>query len=230
MVVYLDLVILTTIIADYAILRTISVVLKEKIIVYRLILALIFSVVNLFLFIFPFKHLMILRYFSGIVVVLFAYKYHNVKETIIKVIMYYLLNIAFIGTLIVFKVQSIGMLFCSLFLVVLSKLIENYKSLIINKNANIYKISINNKILQGYMDTGNTSYYKGIPVVYINDIFVAKFDFHKIGTINIQGINGESKINIYSGPAIIMNNSTQIVYYALNANIEYDIILHRDLK
>ena len=49
MVVYLDLVILTTIIADYAILKTISVVLKEKIIVYRLILALIVSVANLFL-------------------------------------------------------------------------------------------------------------------------------------------------------------------------------------
>lgn len=228
MIVYLDLVLIATFITDYTILKTISMVWKEKIIIYRFIIALMFSLMNVLLFIFPFKHLMIIRYFVGILIVLIAYPIKSIKDIIIKIIIYYLLNIAFIGTIVIFKVNNFMMLFISLLFVVISWIIENYKGVVINENKNAYKIKINSVILKAYLDTGNTVYYQGIPVIFINDKYRNTFSLTAVGILQIQGINGTSKVAIYDGDPILINGNSIIVKYAF-MNIEnYDVLLHRD--
>lgn len=228
MIVYIDLVLIATFITDYTILKTISMVWKEKIIIYRFIIALMFSLMNVLLFIFPFKHLMIIRYFIGILIVLIAYPIKSIKDIIIKIIIYYLLNIAFIGTIVIFKVNNFMMLFISLLFVVISWIIENYKGVVINENKNTYKIKINSVILKAYLDTGNTVYYQGIPVIFINDKYRNTFSLTAVGILQIQGINGTSKVAIYDGDPILINGNSIIVKYAF-MNIEnYDVLLHRD--
>lgn len=228
MIVYLDLVLIATLITDYVILKTISMVWKEKIIIYRFIIALIFSLINVLLFIFPFKHLMIIRYFIGIVIVIIAYPIKSIKDIIIKIIIYYLLNIAFIGTIVIFKVNNFMMLFISLLFVIISWIIENYKGVVINENKNTYKIKINSVTLKAYLDTGNTVYYQGIPVVFINDKYQQIFNFIKTGILQIQGINGTSKVTIYDGAPILINGNSVIVKYAFTNIENYDVLLHRD--
>lgn len=228
MIVYLDLVLIATIITDYTILKTINQVWKEKIVIYRFIIALLFSVGNVLLFIFPFKHLMILRYFLGIIIVLIAYPFKSIKDTFIKIIIYYLLNIAFIGVIVIFKVNNFLMLGVSLLFVVVSWIIENYKGVVINENNNIYKIEIGNTLLKAYLDTGNTAYFDGIPVIFINDKIKNSLDLTEIGMMKVQGINGQTNITIYDGLPIKINNKKVIVKFAIINIDKYDVLLHRD--
>lgn len=228
MIVYLDLVLITTLITDYAILKTISLVWKEKIIIYRIILALFVSLANVLLFIFPFKHLMVIRYFVGIIIVVIAYPYKSIKTTIIKIVIYYLLNIAFIGTIVIFKVKNLAMLFVALLFVIISWIIENYKGVSINENKHIYKVSIKNINFKAYLDTGNTVYYQGLPIVFINNKHMTKLNLEKIGSTIIQGIGGNTNIMIYEGPPVVMAGASIIARYAFTNINNYDVLLHRD--
>ncbi len=230
MIVYLDLVIISMIISDYAMLKTIALIFKEKINKLRFFFAIIFCVISLLLFIFPLKKMLLFRYFVGIVVVIIAYPFKNYKDLIIKIITFYLLNIAFIGTIIVFKIDNIYMLGIALLYVLVSKIIESYQNIIINENILTYKVKIENYKLKGYLDTGNTTYYKGLPVVFIKDIYQSSQLFTKKGVMNLKGINSLSMVDVYEGPPLYVNNSSQIVYYVFNSMIDYDIILNRDCK
>jgi len=230
MIVYLDIVILSMVFTDSFILNTIALVLKEKISILRIGLAVLISIIGLTLFLFPLRHFFILRYFVGIIIVLFAYKFKNIKTFIIEVVMYYMLNIAFIGTIVTFRVNNIAMLIISLFLVIISKIVENYKSIIICENELIQKVKINNVNLSAYFDTGNMAYYKGIPVVFISDKFFNNLNFKKIGSLDIHTIDSISQASIYLGPPLYINHTTQIVYYCFQQNLKYDLILHRDCK
>lgn len=230
MVVYLDLVILTMVFSDYAILKTIAIIFKEKAKILRFIFAILFCVISLILFIFPIKKMLFLRYFVGIPIVFIAYPFKNYKDFIIKVVTYYLLNIAFIGSIIVFKIKNMYMLFVALLYVLVSKIIESYQNIIINENNLTYKVRVSNYKLLGYLDTGNITYYNGLPVVFIKDIYKSSVLFIKKGEINLKGINGSNKVDVYEGPPLYINRSSQIVYYVFNSMIDYDIILNRDCK
>lgn len=228
MVVYLDLVLVSTLIVDYAILKTICLVWKEKIIIYRFILALMISLGSILLFIFPFKHLMIARYFVGIIIVLVAYPYKSIKDIIIKIIIYYLLNIAFIGVIVIFKVRNLAMLFVALLFVIVSWIIENYKGVTINENKHIYRVNIKNINLKAYLDTGNTAYYQGIPLVFIDSKYQYKLDMIQIGNMEVDGIGGSSNITVYDGPPVNIGKTSLIVKYAFTRLTNYDVLLHRD--
>lgn len=230
MIVYLDLVIISMLFSDYAILKTIAIVFKDKVRPIRFILSLSFSILSLFLFLFPFKHLMFIRYFMGIIIVLIAFKYKNYKDSIIKIVTFYLLNIAFVGTIIVFNVKSIYMLVIALFYVLISKIIENYQNIVINENRLTYKVKIGDYKLNGYLDTGNFTYYKGLPVVFIKDKYLSKDIFKISGELKLKGIDGLSIVKVYEGPPMYIDNTSQIVYYVFNNMIDYDVILNRDFK
>lgn len=230
MVVYLDLVILSALLADYAILKTISVVFKEKVIVWRFIVALIFSTINLLLFLFPLKHFMVLRYLSGIVIVFIAYPFHSIQDKIIRIVVFYFLNIAFIGTIVIFKIRNIMMLGVALLYVIVCWIIENYKNVSINENQQTYSVKIGDKKLKGYLDTGNTVYHQGIPVIFLNDKYYLYSIFKKIDEMKIQGIQGESKMDIYNGPLLFIGKESYIVHYAFSNIGKWDVLLHCEFQ
>lgn len=229
MIVYIDLVIISTVITDYAILKIIKEIWHEKIKVYKLILSLLTSILNIFLFIFPFRKLMLLRYFSGIIVPIVCFNYKTLKDTIIKVVTYYILNIFYIGTIITFNISSYFMLFPALLFVVSSYIVENFKNISIKDNEYIYKVVINSKIYTAYLDTGNMMYYNGIPIVLICNKYFNNDIYKYISSIKVSTVNGRSEIDIYNGPPLKIDDNEYIVYYTFN-NIEYDIILHKDCR
>ena len=73
MIVYWDLLILSTIIVNYAFIRTIAMLLNDRLKVYRVILALIVSVLMLLFYFLPYKTYYAIRYIMGVLVGLIAF-------------------------------------------------------------------------------------------------------------------------------------------------------------
>ena len=83
MIVYWDLLILSTIIVNYAFIRTIAMLLNDRLKVYRVILALIVSVLMLLLYFLPYKTYYAIRYIMGVLVGLIAFSNKSIKIKII---------------------------------------------------------------------------------------------------------------------------------------------------
>lgn len=226
MIVYLDLVIISTIVVNYAFIKTITLIFKEKIKIIRIVLGLILSVLSLLLFILP-SSIYNLRYFVGIIIGIVSFQYDNIQNFIIKIALFYLLNMAFIGTLVIFNIHSIILMLVALLYVLILFILENYKKY----NDNIYhQIKINNILINAILDTGNETYYQGVPVVFIkNKYFNNKFQL--LGSLTINNVTSIDIINIYNGPNIKTkdNKKEMKVYYAFTDTIQYDLILHQEL-
>lgn len=226
MIVYLDLVIISTIIVNYAFIKTISLIFKEKMNIIKIILGLILSVLSLLLFILP-SSIYNLRYFVGIIIGIVSFKYDNIQNFIIKIALFYLLNMAFIGTLVIFNIHNIILMLIALLYVLILFILENYKKY----NSNIYhQVKINNILINAILDTGNETYYQGVPIVFIKNKYFNN-EFKLIGSLAISNVNSIDIINIYDGPLIktINNEKEMKVYYAFSDTIQYDLILHQEL-
>ena len=96
MIVYWDLLILSTIIVNYAFIRTIAMLLNDRLKVYRVILALIVSVLMLLLYFLPYKTYYAIRYIMGVLVGLIAFSNKSIKIKIIEIVLFYLLTMTLI--------------------------------------------------------------------------------------------------------------------------------------
>lgn len=228
MIVYLDLVIGSTIVVNYAMIKTIALVYKEKIKLWRILIAMLFSVLVLGMFIWPFKWLINIRYFMGIPIVILAFSYHNIKDTIIKIVIFYFLNVAFIGTLVIFKIKNIYLLLVALLYVLICWIIENYKNGCIKDNALTYIVKIGDCSIKGFLDTGNEAYYQGIPLVFMKNKYFNE-QYQIVGTTMVEGIGGFMTINVYSGPPLEMANNSYIVYFTFTDHLSHEMILHQEL-
>ena len=86
MVVYLDLVILTNILVDYAFLKTIALLYHERLKWYRVLISLLIGTGSLFLFLIPIKYLYNIRYIIGILMGLTAYNSNKAKKRFLMII------------------------------------------------------------------------------------------------------------------------------------------------
>ncbi len=228
-VIYLDLLILSTILVNYLFIKTIAIIFKEKLSFLRVVIALLLSCLMLCLYLLPYKIYFVIRYFMGIIIGIVAFKKTDVKSKIIKIVIFYLLNMAFIGTLVVFRVKNIIPLLLTVFFVIILYIIENYK-LIFNKNSNYNcLVRIKNLKLKGLIDTGNLATYEKIPIVFIKQKFFSK-DFSYFQSSLIKGIFGEKIMPLYQGPSLSFNNKNYTVYYIFIDEIDYDIILNNLMK
>lgn len=223
MIIYIDLIIISTIFVNYLFIKTINIMFKEKTSYIRLIVSLLVSVLSLALYLLPYKTYFVIRYFIGIIIGIIAFKNNNPKSKIIKIIIFYILNMSFIGTLVVFKIKNIIPMILSVIYIILLYLIQNYKEVF--KNEYIYKVKINKKTYKGYMDTGNTSTYKSIPIIYINKKYQTK-EFKKIASTYISTISSNILVDIYEGDYLIYNKKKYNVYYSFTDNITYDLLLN----
>lgn len=223
MVVYIDLLILSTVFVNYIFIKTIAIIFKEKLLIFRTMIALMLSVLMLLLYFIPYNIFFVIRYFMGIIIGIVAFKSKSIKTKIIKIAIFYILNMSFIGTLVVFNVKSIIPFIITLFYIVVLYIVQHYVTKLNEKN--IYNIKINNDKLEGYYDTGNTACYKNIPIVFIKRKYFNK-NYKYIDKIHINTIIGNSEIYIYLGPKIIINNIEYEVFYGFVDNIEFDVILN----
>lgn len=223
MVLYWDLIVASTILVNYSFIKTLLVLFKERTIWWRVLLTLTISLVSLFIYFFP-GELLFLRYTVGIWMGLIAFS-SKIKTKIIQIAGLYILNYAFIGSLVVFNIQSILWIIISLFYIVVLYLIINFK-IGINQAVLTYDVIILPlKNLKAYLDTGNLSSYEGKPIVFLDERFKITC-FNQIGSTQISSINGLLEVNVYQGPFLQIGKKTYDVYYCFAKLEAYDVLLN----
>lgn len=227
MIVYLDLIILINILINYIFIKTIKIVFKEKLTIKQLIFSLVLSIISFGLFFVPIKYIYNIRYFIGIFIGLMAFNKNDIKKLIIQISIFYLLNISFIGSLIIFNINNVFLLFlCAIFISFLW-FIDSFKK-VKDDNKTLYKVKIQNKTYIGYLDTGNNSYCDNIPIIYL-DINELNNNFKFYKDIRVFTINGYTKVDIYKGPLLYINNSNYVVYYSFIKSLGKKVILNKEL-
>lgn len=222
MVVYLDLVILSTIVVNTLIIMGIECIFNSRVSVLRIVISDIISVLFLSLYLFPLGKLIFIRYLVGILIGMISFNKCIIKNKIIKVCFYYLFNICLVGVLEIFKIRNFSLLIISTIFIISLGIVISYR----NKDELV--VRVNNKYLNALYDSGNYTFYNQLPVVYLDKKYFC--DIYKfIALTNVKTINGLSLIKIYSGPKLKINNKEYFVYYAFSDIGEFDIILHKDL-
>ena len=226
-VVYLDLVIISTILVNYLFIVSIGYLIGERTSFIRISLGLLISVVSLFLYLVPIKYIYNLRYFIGLLIGIVSYK--KGKNKVLGITFMYLINLGFIGSLVVFKITSVILLMVVAVLIVLMHAIIHFTKPVIKPKSLTYNVLIEKVKLCGFLDTGNNSSYKGLPLIYINEAYKTKV-FSFIGRCKISVVTGDELIDIYMGPKIFVKNKSYKVYYVFSNNISSDVILNINME
>ena len=107
---------------------------------------------------------LLLRYTVGIWMDLRLFRATETKT--IQIAGLYVLNYAFIGSLVIFDIQSLFWIIILLFYIVVLYLIINFKIGINQANLTYDVIILPEKHLKAYLDTGNLSMFEGKPLVF----------------------------------------------------------------
>lgn len=162
MVIYIDVLILLNFIFDFLLLITVKLVLKRNTPIIRLIIASLFGEISILLLIYNFNYILLIisKILIAILINIIAFKYQNLKYTIINLSYFYMLSIILGGFLYYLKIKNINYIF-SLFLVPIIFFLYLYQIKIQKiKYQNYYEVNIyflNNRHIHvtGYFDTGN---------------------------------------------------------------------------
>lgn len=230
MVVYVDLIILATIVVNFTFIKTIAYFAKDKLKPFRVIIGLLISVLSLLMYFLPYKFYFALRYLVGVVIGLIVFNHKDVKIKIIEISVFYFLTMAFIGTLFVFKVKSIIIMIVSLLYIIVLYIIQNYQKIF---GKNIVMIEIGTMKIKALHDSGNLSSYCDYPIVYLNIKFLCS-NFQKIDKITVDTIATSKEVDIYMGPSLVYEKRKNPVVYAFIdefeklSNNHYDAIFNID--
>lgn len=223
MIVYIDLVIISTIIVNCLIISGVSVIFNSSINIIRLIVSSICSVLLLFLFINQIGKYGFIRYILGIPLGILSFKEKDLLRKVSKITLYYLMNLTFIGTLYVFNIKSFLFIIISSILTIVLYLFESVR------NKNIIECIIDNNTYNSLYDSGNSSYYNNIPIIYIDSKYKNN-NYTFIDTIRVEHIGGYSIIDIYEGSNIIIGRKNYKCYYGFSTLNGYDLLLHKDMR
>ncbi|HHU80203.1 MAG: sigma-E processing peptidase SpoIIGA [Bacilli bacterium] len=227
MVLYIDLVIGSTLLVNYSLLKTIKLIFHESKNTRKMVGALLLSVLSLGFFFISNPLILTLRYLFGIAISLVAFDLKNKKAALIKTVIFYLVNFAFIGTLVIFKIYNSWLMLLALLYVIILVIIDSYKKIVINRNQLVYNVNIKGQhnSLRGFLDTGNQSTFEGIPIVFIDYKFFN--DSFKYQTkAKVITIDGEQVVDLYQGECIQIDNKQFLVYYVFIKLDEYDLLLN----
>lgn len=226
MVIYIDLVIIVTLLINYIFIKAINIIFNSKTSVVRTIIATFMSVIALVFYLLPYPFLWNLRHLYGIVIGLVAFKDKNKSRLIVKIITFYVMNYLLIGTLAIFNIHSIINLIIVSLIIVIVSFIEYFLKFKITKMSysTNYNYSLENKTLKTLVDTGNKCYYQGLMVAFLDIKFLDQ-KFIMIGEMLTKSVLGEKLVDIYIGPPLIYKNEELITYFAFMKIDNYDLII-----
>lgn len=177
MVIYLDLVIILNFCYDFLLLLTINIILKRNSSLKRILSSALFGALSIFLLFLNINTtiLFLIKLFSGLLMCIIAFKYKNIKYTILNYTYLFMVSVILAGFLyflsIEFSYKQEGLIFffdgisinyivlliiAPLILIIYIRQVKKLK-----EKQNLYykvKIVINSKktlILNGYIDSGN---------------------------------------------------------------------------
>lgn len=223
MVIYLDLVVISVFGVNSLIIESISSLFKERLSIIRLMVSNLFAVGLQLIFFFPLCTNTVFRFLLGIPLGIISFRRKEFKRKTIQIILYYLLNLCFIGSLIAFKVKTPLVFVFTLLLTICMFVL----STCIQKNEAY--VQLNNNNLLSLIDSGNELYFNDVPICVINRRCINE-QFSKIGVINVQTINSYSIENVYNGPPIKFKKRMYKVFYIISKNdMSYDLILNKEI-
>lgn len=223
MVLYWDLIVASTILVNYSFVKTLLVLFKERVVWWRILITLAISLASLLIYFFP-GELLFLRYTVGIWMGLAAFP-GKLKTKTIQIAGLYVLNYAFIGSLVIFDIQSLFWIIILLFYIVVLYLIINFKIGINQANLTYDVIILPEKHLKAYLDTGNLSMFEGKPLVFLEEKW-KNACFEHVGYAKIRSVNGVSETEVYRGPLLQIGQKSYDVYYCFAQLETYDVLLN----
>lgn len=226
MVIYIDLVVISTILINYLFIKAINILFNSKISFIRMTIALVLSTLSLTFYLLPYRFLWNLRHLYGIIIGLIAFKDKNKNRKAIKIIIFYIMNYLLVGTLAVFKIHSGICLIIVALLIVILFFVEYFlrlKILRMEDSVN-YNYTIEDIKLKTLIDTGNKCYYQGLMVAFLDNKFLND-KFVMIGEMLTKSVVGEVLVNIYIGPPLKYKDTEVITYFAFMKIDNYDLII-----
>lgn len=164
MIIYVDLLIIVNFLFDFLLLLTINVALKRYSKIYKLVLASLFGELTLLSLFIPISSIVftILKIIMGIIMVLIAFGYKNIKYTIYNVIYLYMVSIILGGFIYYLNIEFENINYLLILLIspiILYVFIKSIKGLKEIKNY-YYQVKIifkdNSELkVTGFLDTGN---------------------------------------------------------------------------
>lgn len=255
MKIYLDLVMLLNFSIDFILLLSVSIILKRKVKIYRILLGSFVGGLSILLLFFNINNitLFILKIIISILMCLITFKFNNIKYTLVNLLYLYMSSIILGGFLyllnIEFSYKHVGIIFINnglsinfIFLLITSPIIlyiyikqtKNFRS----TYSNYYNIKIfkNNKAYDyiGFIDTGNTL---TDPLTKKAVILIDKrkilFNIKEFRMIPYMGVNGVNLIKVIKIDKLVFNNkSYKNILLGLMDNISLDgvdVILNKKL-
>lgn len=210
MIIYIDVLLVYDVLINVLMILIINYSFKDKTKLINLLFSSVLSAVILILSIYNKEIMNVLKITGGFLISIFTFsnyklsRYHLkenkilVLEKMLKVISYYIFNFTFVGLIHIFKIRSWYMLFMIFFILIIIMTFISLKKYVIfvkeSEYSVIVKIGINYCKFKGFLDTGNKSNFKGIPIVYINEKYKEKLLHNNLNVIHqniiVNTVNG----------------------------------------
>lgn len=202
MIVYLDLLFLFNFFLNIVFLVVIEIIYKTKIKMLRIALGGVCGGFIVILELFDYKLSFILKISGGILIGLVGLEKCGGIKNVIKYSSFYTLNLASVGLVAAFGINTHAVLLFSIGAIILVYIVESNKNLIIFLNRLKYNIIVDfNKTslnLVGYLDTGNFSEHGDKPIIYISDrYYPEELNDEEFQVVRIETLNMVSNIRAY---------------------------------
>lgn len=242
MKIYIDLFFLFNIIMDYIIITSISILLKRKSSIWRIVIASTLGGLSS-LFMFTNINKFVIEIVSVILMVLIAFKYVDVRYTIKNIFYMYLLSTLLGGIIYLFNIRVTSNPFITYVIIIIISIevmvlyVKENKSMRNNYN-NYYDVDIcfkdGGKLnLVGFMDTGNNLYdpYKKRPIILVSSKY--KRDDNYI-LVPYYTAGGDGLLKCIRVDKVIVNGSSYknvLVGFSDSPRLidGVDVILHKDI-
>ncbi|NLD26785.1 MAG: hypothetical protein GX661_05435 [Acholeplasmataceae bacterium] len=199
MVVYLDLLFLFNFLLNFVFIYVIEILYREKCGIKKMFFGGLVGGLLVFCFLFDYLWYQVCKIGGGALIGLTGFKKNRCKQTIIKIISFYILNFVSVGFVAVFNIRTWYLLCFILGAIIVLFFLENNKKAFIFMNEYKYNISVSSNKksfrLQGYLDTGNFSKCDDLPLIYLSNKYHHDFAFHKL--IMINTVSGSTCLACY---------------------------------
>lgn len=235
MVIYVDLVFLLNFSINFFILLIIEILSRDKIKYLSISLASFLGGGIIIGFILNYLIFTMFQIFGGILISLIAYYHNNPQKIIIKTASFYLINLALVGLLTVFKIKSFLLLGICLLSIIIIVFLEANRKYYLYLNAKKYQIHLEIKNytfdIMGYVDSGNLAMSQdNKPLVFINTKYY-KTDLIQNCEIEIKTVNGVNKVLAYRPDVFYFKVKNKRIYKDvliafIDLNQEFDCLLN----
>lgn len=196
MIIYLDLIFLFNFILNLIFLIIIEIIYKAKLKMLKIILGAAVGGGIVILSLFDYYLANILKIGGGVLIGIIGLENLSRKYNMIKYSSFYILNLASVGLINAFGINTHLLLYLSLAAIIIIYFFESNKNLVIFTNSLKYNIIVNFKKtslkLRAYLDTGNFSEANNLPIIYISNKYYETLSSDANYLVEINTVNSKT--------------------------------------